>query len=400
MPKTCRVAVILPLSATYDRLVLHGAIDWMRSMGGVEMFSWPNLHHSGGPVPQGLRDHLRSWIRQFSIRGLVTNIWAPEALDWLSGLGIPVLDVGGTWPESRIAGIHVDNAAVGRLAARHLLDKGLRDFAFCGRNVPLHSCQRRDAFVAEIAAAGFPCQLFEEDISFVPSTLERERPLRRWLNSLPKPVGLLCWFDYWAMCVQHVCRRIGIHIPEEIALVGVDNDELICHQCPVPITSIDVGARNIGYKAMELLDRMIRKGYRPRRHLLLPPGNVISRQSSDILAVDNPDIAEAMRFIQANAARCISVTDVLAAVPISRRGLEVQFRRLFGRSPRQEIQRAHVEVAKNLLEKYDLGMAQVAEASGFNTPPAFSLIFKRMTGVTPGQYRRQLLRPKPVERRE
>jgi len=293
--------------------------------------------------------------------------------------------------------VHTDNAAVGRLAAGHLLDKGLRNFAYCGKALPLHSCQRRDAFVAEIAKAGFSCSIFEEDLSFVPSTEEQEKPLRQWLKSLPKPIGMMCWYDFWAMSVQHVCRHAHIRIPYEIALIGVGNDELVCRQCAVPITSINVCPTNIGFKAVELLDRMIRTRYRPREHVLLPPGNVIARQSTDILAVDDPDMIEAMRFIQANADKPILVRDVLREVPVSRRALEVQFHKLFGRSPRQQIQHAHVERAKMLLEKHDLNLSAVAERCGFKTLPAFVRTFKRLTHCTPGRYRRQLVRPEPVE---
>jgi LacI family transcriptional regulator len=394
MAKINRIAVILPLSSAYDRHVYEGVINWMHATRKVEIYSWPNLHFT--PT---VYENVKERIPRFGISGILTDLWDIETARLLRKLRLPIVDIGGAWPARDAVSVHVDNHAVGRLAARHLLDKGLRHFAFCGPTIPLHCRQRREAFTSELGKAGFSCAAYEENIASIPSSDAKEQRLRDWLDALPKPVGILCWYDFWAIPVQSVCRRAGIHVPDEVALIGVDNDELVCHELPVPLTSVDVGPMNIGFRAMELLDRIIRTGRSPRRHIVLPPGNVIARQSSDLLAVQNPDVAEALRFIVASADQPILVRDVLKEVPISRRGLEFQFQKLFGRTPRQQIQHVHVERAKMLLDKNDLSLAMIAERSGFKSQSAFTRVFRRFAHCTPGQYRRQLLRPEPLGRR-
>ncbi len=141
---------------------------------------------------------------------------------------------------------------------------------------------------------------------------------------------------------------------------------------------------------MDVLNRMIRTGGRPSRPVLVPPGNLIARQSTDILAMDNPELVQAMRFIQNHCDRPILVEDVLKKVPMSRRYLEIQCQKLLGRSPREHIQHAHVARAKMLMEQYDLSLADIADMSGFRCQATFSIVFKRLAKMTPGQYRRQL----------
>ncbi len=306
--------------------------------------------------------------------------------------GVPVVDVIGTWPASEVASIHTNNVAVGRMAAQHLLDKGVRNFAFMGAVSALHSQQRRDSFVAELKKAGFTCAIFEPP-TFVlfPDAADNEMMLMQWLLSLPKPAGILCWFDYAAVAAQNLCRRAGIKMPDEVALIGVENDDLCSLQCPVPLTSIDLAGRSIGFKAMQLLDRMIHKGYRPTRHLLVPPGKLISRHSSDVLAITHAEVAKAMRYIHDNAHRPILVTDLVRDNPISRRRLEIQFKKIIGRTPCQEIQRTHVEFAKTLLDNPELTLTAIAIQSGFKSHAVFNRTFRRWAKCTPGEYRQRVM---------
>jgi LacI family transcriptional regulator len=276
------------------------------------------------------------------------------------------------------------------MAARHLMDAGLKSFAFWGAPTALHARQRRDAFVAELKGRGFGCSVFEEMLASFPLSETQLQLFRRWVDPLPKPVGMMCWYDYQVAVAVQACRQAGYSVPDDVALVGVDDNEADLILSPMPVTSIDVNPFKIGYKAMDVLSRMIRTGKRPARHILLPPGNLIARQSTDILAVDNPDLVAAMRFIQNNSDRPITVRDLLKAVPISRRSLEIQFKKVLGRTPRQQIQHAHIGRAKMLCDDFDLSLGETSELSGFGDQATFCRIFKRFEKCTPMQYRRRI----------
>ncbi len=389
MPKL-NVVAILPLIGSNDARILHGAIEAARQQGDAELYVWSHWHCRGGGV--GLPASAGRLLSRFGIRGILADIWTAPMMRGLRRLHVPVVDIGGDYP-SDVTAVHVDNAALGRMAARHLLDQGLKSFGFWGQHCG-KAYRRRDAFVATLRKAGFACPVFEKDVIPVPWSEKNEGPARRWLQSLPKPAGVMCWYDWQAVAAQYVCRQAGLRIPDEVALIGVDNDDLWRLQCPVPLTSIDTNAERIGYRAMQMLCGMMRSGRRLAREVLLPPGNVVARQSTDLLAIDNPEIVEAVRFIQSNSDRPTTVRDVLKAVPISRRKLEIRFLELLGRTPHQQIQHAHIERAKMLMEDYEMSLADVAEMSGFKTQSAFSALFKLLTQCTPGQYRRGRLQPK------
>jgi LacI family transcriptional regulator len=394
MPKM-NVVIIVPLYSDCDRRIIEGAIKCARDRDDAEVYVWahwhPRLDESCGLPPGAERE-----LARFGVRGILADIWNATMLRRLQGIGVPVVDVGGSYPAAEVASVHVDNAAVGRLAAKHLLDRGFKSFGFWGQGRPFHASQRRRAFIGELRKAGFPCAVFNKDVAPVPWSEENEGPARRWLQSLPKPVGLMCWWDWQAIVAQYVCRQAGLAIPDEVAVMGVDNDDVWRLQCPVPLSSIETNPYNSGYKAMEVLYRMIRTGRRPSRHILLPPGNLVARRSTDTLVLDSPELVDAVRFIQDNSDKPISVGDILKAVPISRRNLEIRFKELLGRTPRQEIQHMHVERAKILMADPGLSLADIASLSGFKTHSLFSAIFKRFTKSTPGKYSKQLPRVKPA----
>jgi LacI family transcriptional regulator len=382
-----KVAIISPLYSGCDRRILEGAMKCARDHGNQGVCVWAHWHPRS-KMSAGLPRSAEVEIARQGVRGLLVDIWNPLMLRRLQKTGIPTVDVGGGFGSHEVTSVHVDNAAVGRLAAKHLIDRGLKNFGFWRHNRPLHAIQRQEAFVAELRKAGFKCSIFDKPVK--PDFPRSQGPARRWLESLPKPVGIMCWCDWQAVIAQYVCSQASLAIPEEVAMVGVDNDDLCRLQCPVPLSSIETNPYNIGYKAMEVLYRMIRTGSRPLRHFLLPPGNVVARQSTDILAMDKPRLVEAIRFIQSHSDKPISVSDILKAVPISRRSLEYQIKETLGRTPRQEIQRAHVDRSKMLMEEADLSFADIADLSGFKTQSQFSAIFRRFTKFTPGQYRRRL----------
>jgi LacI family transcriptional regulator len=212
--------------------------------------------------------------------------------------------------------------------------------------------------------------------------------LRQWLKQLPRPTAMFATNDEFGRLVIQTCREIDVHVPEDIAVLGVDNDEVICELSNPPLSSIERGAERIGYEAAKLLAKVMTGGAAPSRPMLLGPVKVVTRRSSDTQAIDEPLVASAIRFIWDHVEERLDVDDVVKHVGVSRRWLEVCFGRTLGRSPAAEIRRAQIEHAKKLLVETDMLMPSVAAASGFTDAKLLIAVFRREVGMTPTQFRR------------
>jgi LacI family transcriptional regulator len=213
--------------------------------------------------------------------------------------------------------------------------------------------------------------------------------LPRWLASLPRPVGVFASHDPQGVQVSEVCRLSDLRVPDDVAIVGVDDDDLLCELARPSLSSVALPSEQIGVQAAALLERLMAGKRPPRGPLQLPPCGVVVRQSSDILAIAEQDVAAAVRFIRQNGNRPIRVADVLEAVPVSRRGLERQFRTVLRRGIWEEIRRDHLERGKALLTGSELPMSEVARRAGFSDSRQLSVVFRQETGLTPTAYRRQ-----------
>jgi LacI family transcriptional regulator len=212
--------------------------------------------------------------------------------------------------------------------------------------------------------------------------------LSAWIAALPKPIGLMACDDARARHVLEACRGLGVHVPEQVAVIGVDNDETICELTDPPLSSVDQGAHRLGYQAAATLERMMSGRRVARRCRYTLPEHVVSRLSTDVLAMDQADIANAVRFIRQRACEGIQVCDVVAAVGLSRSTLERQFQAVMRRTIHQEIARIRLERVKQLLRGNELTLKQVAARTGFRHLTYFNRIFRLRTGQTPAAYRR------------
>ena len=213
-----------------------------------------------------------------------------------------------------------------------------------------------------------------------------------WVKSLPKPAGVMASNDWRGQRVLNACRGAGISVPEEVAVVGVDNDELVCNLCDPPLSSVIPNTAQIGYEAAARLDELMAGREPPQRQWLIEPLGVAARQSSDILAIDDPDIAAAVRYIREAACRGVEVPQILERVAISRSHLERGFHKFLGRTPQQEIRLVQTKRVKELLADTDLPLAQISQLAGYKHPEYMSYAFKRETSQTPGEYRRHVRR--------
>jgi LacI family transcriptional regulator len=286
----------------------------------------------------------------------------------------------------------VDHVEVGRQAARHLLERGVRRFGFVGYAKHDFSVKREAGFREVIKSAGLGLATHLERTSRAqdPTGVWRwNQTLMDWLNSLAKPVGVLASNDVQASQVSEYCRQLKLLVPDQLAIVGVDNDEVLCDLSRPSLSSVGLPGERIGYEASKLLDEWL-KGAPPVKTLIvLPPTGVKVRQSSDLFAVADAEVSAAVGFIQRHAHRVIRVDDVLRHVSIARRALERRFRKSLRRSIQEEIRRVHLERSKQLLCDSDLAIADIAGLSGFCDGRQLSIVFREATGMTPTQFRQQ-----------
>ena len=294
-----------------------------------------------------------------------------------------------THPLSKQCSVRCDGHAVGQLAAEHLMQLECRQFAFVG---DVHESNwsrfRYDGFAERLAKAGFECFLYGKlsDEERLDWGIEQKR-LSAWLQQLPKPVGVLAANDTRGRQVIEACRIADIEIPDEVAILGVDNDELICEASDPPLSSIVTDNEGCGYRAAEMLDALMLSKWRKQRVDYYGPQYVVQRRSTETTMIDDKIVARSVEFIRLNSASPISVGDVAGHLDLSRRLLELRFKESLGRTIRDEIQRARMSRVRNLLLGTDLRIAEIASLCGFQNEYYLCVAFKRFFGITMSQFR-------------
>jgi LacI family transcriptional regulator len=331
-----------------------------------------------------------TWFLESGAAGVVVQISWPERDEALKGCGIPVVGIsnwpaGPPWPR-----VVSDNPAVGRMVADHFLERGFKHFGYMGYPDRWGCALRREAFTARVREAGGDCESFLRPLGGnVYEPAEYKEDFAAWVRRLPKPAAVMGCNDSRGWQVLAACRDLGLQVPREVAVVGVDNDDVVCDLARPRLSSLDLGQERIGYQAAALLEDLMDGRPAPEGPMLVAPKGIVLRESSDTWAVGDPDLAAALAFIREHAGRMLRVEDVIGRVSVSRRSLERRFRELLGRTIAEEIRRAHTDRAKRLLAETDLPLAKVAKAAGFDYPQRLSTVFKQETGVTPRQYRQR-----------
>ena len=379
MPRPLRIALVFSYGLSYCRGILRGIRDYARARQ-----NWTFT-----PIdPESVTPR---FLRSVAPAGVIAHIYNASLARTLTKLGKPLVNVCGVLPDLPVPRVGLDDHAIGVAAAGHLLDRGLRHFAFVGHPHHAYSARRENGFRSTLAARGLGVQVYHDAKSpFDPRgrLWALDDRVRRWLVALPQPVGVFTCNDLWGVQICELCRQAGLHVPEDVAILGVDNDDLLCDLARPSLSSVMVPAAAVGHGAAALLDRLLHRGETSKHPLLLPPTGVATRQSSDILAIQDPDVAAAVRVIRDRAHEPLRTRDVLDVVPVSRRSLERRFRKALGRGIGQEIRRCHVERARTLLATTDLSMPEIAHLCGFGEAKHLSVVFRRETGSPPTAYRR------------
>lgn len=325
--------------------------------------------------------------------GIITFAETSQQVDLLRGLKIPFVNVTmHQEPSDDVAVVHSDNLEIGRRLADHLLSLGLRHFAFAGHAAWCHNRLRRDGFVAHLREAGHDATLvnvaFESDLpgEFSHRCIDQAH-LQQQIAELPEPCGIATCHDEFAHEVVECCRNLRRSVPFSMAVVGVNNHRLICDTTMPPLSSIAQNSERIGYLAAELLASMIQGEPPPKDPVLVPPGEMIVRRSSEFLALEDGDVTAAIEFIRAHCSRPITVEDIVDGASMSRKSLEKRFKSVVGHSIAQEIRLSRMRQAQHLLSSTTLSIIDVAVRSGFDSTSGFIRAFREHTGSTPAQYR-------------
>lgn len=380
-----RIALIYDARLAYDLKVMTGVAAYQQQGGDYSVYIEENA----------LRDQRLPDLRAWKGDGIIADFDDPKIARAVVHSRLPVVGFGGGYgwylPKSRIPYFFPNNEAVSHLAATHLLDRGLRHFAYCGyAHTPINgwSEEREKSFSEAINRAGYSCSVYRGRYKRTRQWVSVQNSLGKWLLSLQKPLGVMAANDNRARQVLETCRAFNLKVPQEVAVIGVDNDELLCQLSSPLLTSIEQGAKRIGYEAAALLDEMM-QGRKPSElHYVTQPVGVVTRRSTDIFAIDDPKVAQAIGFISEHAVEGIKVRDVVNAVAISPSGLEHRFKSALGYTIRASIRRVQLECARRLITDTTLPLKQVAAKSGFKSVQHLTTLFGKAFGHPPGEYRK------------
>ncbi|MEO2010159.1 MAG: substrate-binding domain-containing protein [Pirellulaceae bacterium] len=384
MAKGPRVAILVETSTSWGTQLVQGIASYAHEQGPWFFYLEPRGRYERLRLPT-------DWDGD----GIIARVTTETLADEIIASSIPAVNV--SWygfGAQAIARCTVDESLSGRLAAAHFLERGFVHFAYCGALLPRPGYSDRfgQSFCDAVRAASFDCFIHRPQMSIRdprawPAQLT---DLCGWLEGLPKPVGLLAWNDVRGRQVTEACQYAGIPVPEKVAVLGAENDELMRAVSSPPLSSIDVSAKRVGYEAAQMLAGMMHGKKRPPEPIFVEPRGIVSRQSTDTLAIADSELAAALRFVRENAHRGIRVSDVVAHVHLSRRVLEQKFKQLLGRLPAAEIRRVRIDLAQRMLMETELAMPQIASACGFQQPEVFTRTFRRETGQTPTSFRRHV----------
>jgi LacI family transcriptional regulator len=375
------VALLIEASRAYARGLVRGVAEYNRQHKGWSVFY----------TPRGLDDPPPAWLRAWEGDGILARINDRRMAQAVARKKLPVVELRRALGQRGVPSIGPDDAAVARLAAEHLRQCGFGQFGFVGLPRGTHPAMdlRAEAFARCLAEWDMPCARLH---------LGRERrgdfweqrcaEIVAWLRRLPRPAGIMACNDDMALLVLDACRRARILVPDEVAVIGVGNDECLCDLAMPPLSSVDLDPQRIGYEAAEMLDALMTGRRTAEPEGRVPPRGVVARASTDVLAIADQGVARAVRLIRQRACGPLKVADVLREARMSRAALEPRLKSTLGRTIHQEIDRVRIARVKELLLTTSAPLKQIAQQAGYRYPEYMMRVFRRTTGQTPGDFRK------------
>jgi LacI family transcriptional regulator len=378
-----QVALMIETSTAYGRTILRGVSQYI-----CEHEPWDVYIEQ-----RSLQDPVPRWLCDWGGDGIISRASTPSSARQVLRTGIPTVDLNDQVKNLGLPQIHSDHAAIAQMAANHLMDRGFRHFAYFGFPVFEWSVRRAEAFAQCVCAAGhtFHENKVTQRASWghqQVSWQEEIKRVARWVKRLPKPLGVFAGNDTRGKQLLDACRLARVAVPEAVAVIGVDNEELACKLALPPLSSVIPDAFRVGYEAAAMLNTLMNGCQVLERLRYVPPLGVVTRQSTDVTAIPDPRVASAMSFIRRHACEGIGVEDVVEHLLVSRSVLQQLFRQILDKTIHGAITDLRIQRAKQLLAETDLPLTAIAERTGFAYDTYLSIVFRRETGRTPSSYRR------------
>lgn len=378
-----RVALAVPQGLPFLERVLHGIAEYARENG-----SWTFTR-----LPEALGASTE-WLRHWSGDGAFVLAVSESDVRTARQLRFPVVNLASHLAQCGLPTVVVDHRQIGEIAAEHLLDRRFRRLGYYGAAGLWYSELRRDGFAHAVARAGGSCDVLEAKAGAATRGTWRNqaRDLEKWLRGLRPPVGIMASTDLRAGMVLEACRSLRLRVPEDVAVIGVDNDPVIAEFETPPLTSVSRNDQQVGREAAAMLAALMQERHGRRRAgpgvVFVPPDGIVQRGSTQTVAIEDPIIAKAVQYIRSNLAARLRVPDLLRGLPVSRRAFEYRFRAVLGSSPRAYVNATRIETARRLLlDPSRPKIAAVATACGFSSSRRFRHVFRAASGRTPAAYR-------------
>ena len=378
-----KILLLIDYSSEFSRKLLRGLVQYSQDYGPWIFYRLPSyykiLHGKQGVI---------EWVKDKKPDAIIAQ-WDHEGSNLLKNLEIPVILQNYRKRSDYFSNLTGDYIGTGRMAARYFIDKKFKNFAFYGNKGVVWSRERAEGFMQEVQHAGGNYFYFESEGLSESEWSNSHTNLDDWLISLPKPIALLACDDRFALEVSEICKINDIHIPDEISLLGVDNDELICNLSDPPISSILLEVEKGGYKAGRLIHQQIKERKNIPFNIVIDPVRIEERKSTDKYNIENKHILKIVRYIEENLNSDLPIETLTELVPLSRRNLEVKFKKELGTSIYQSILKYRIEYFANLLANTDRSLFDIALECGFNDSKNISRVFKKLKGLSPAEYRKQ-----------
>ncbi len=376
-----QVAVLVDTSRSYGRDIVRGIRRYVAEQGPWSLYL----------EPRDLRSSFPTWLQDWPGHGILARTVDTDSLRHLTETGLPVIELRTTVLKHPFPFVGMDNRLVGIRVAEHFLNRGFQRFACCEDGSEQFFLDRSHHFSATLVQRGHRCALFQtspQDPGYARWD-QHQQALADWLLSLERPVGIFATNDQLGFWVLDAARRAGLSVPEEVAVVGAENDKMLCETAWPPLSSVQLRGQAVGHTAARMLAALMQEPTVAQpAQTLLPPGDIIVRQSSDIVAVEDPRLSKALRFIRQHCTDPdLDVLKVAREAGLSRSVLERRLRALIGRSPGEEISRLRFAAVEQLLAQTDLTLDAIAARTGFNHTQYMAEAFRKRTGVTPGKFR-------------
>lgn len=373
---TRHVALLIETSNAYGRGLLLGVKNYLVAHPGWSIYLGEHGRHETD----------LSWLDSWRGDGVIARIENQQTAEHVRQLGVPAIDLSAARLLPELTAVETDDDVIARWAVEHFAVRGIKNFAYCGDPRFAWSMKRSARFTEHVRGRGM--ETFEFRMEPSGKLADDRLAMADWLRGLPKPVGVLACYDIAGQELLEACKMSGLDVPDSVAVIGVDNDELMCNLTSPPLSSIQTDAAGTGFLAASLLDQMMSGAVLPPELRLVQPLRVVTRQSSDLMSVSDPIVAKALQLIHAKADEGIAVATVQSAVGLSRRSLDSRFLSALGRTVHEEVTRVRMDRLAHLLISTNWTLGHLAERLNFSHAEYMGVAFKKFTGKSPGEYRR------------